>query len=791
MSEINKSIRIRTTPGGDDKHISVKLEQNFDFLEVLSLKISQEDLYTSFCANYGVVVGRVIANKGFGIPNAKISVFIPITDEDEKNDLIRDIYPYKTVTDKNKDGVRYNLLLSESTCSLNVPVGTFPTKEELLNNDIVLEVFDKYYKFTTKTNDSGDYMLFGIPTGNKIIHMDVDLSDINFLSIRPYDLIGQGASEKFFESGVKFRSSTNLDTLLQIKSDNQSVDVIPFWGDPESCEIGITRLDFDIPDDITPNCVFTGSIFTDSDENALKRNCNIKKNLGDISQLKTGPGVVDILKLNIDPVTNNGVNIESLESKPIDDDGVFLFTLPMYYDKVVTNEQGVIVRSTDPNVGVPTKGKYRFKIKFNDQSTIINRNGRKSVSTASLIVPSTDFFVRFTEEITDYDNVGTHFHTFEWKQVYTTTQYVRKLKRKKQQRWGYIGLKNIKFIMTPVNDESDDSDEDETTSSNLNPPYSTIIRRTGGAFSKRKKFGLSFHDAWLNGSCYLFKFEIKRKNNGNLDCCAREGWENLGTQTAEFVWEDDSTYTINRRSGNFQNRCTVFVPVDLSIPNNTTTGSDDTGEPVYCRFALNTKIINIGSMDMCEGVLESLEKSLSNNINDPIVNFGGKLVNGSVDCLGTNIERGIRTNILIDDLPPSTYRDINELLPYHLDIVNDWGTSTNLFGSDAWHDNDNDTYLARELKQGYGRDYVNYYCRLDYNGPNGDEQGSFTPKVGPYEEGINLTVLDPTLNNNFGCSTASASWFYRISQRDKVYFYFGIVPGKTAIEKLKQQFFLN
>jgi len=119
------------------------------------------------------VVGRVIANEGFGVPNAKVSVFVPISDEDEKNDLIKDLYPFKTVSSKNKN-VRYNLLLSKATCELNSAVGTFPTKEEVLNNDIMIEVFDKYYKYTTKTNGSGDYMIFGVPTGQQTVHMDVD-----------------------------------------------------------------------------------------------------------------------------------------------------------------------------------------------------------------------------------------------------------------------------------------------------------------------------------------------------------------------------------------------------------------------------------------------------------------------------------------------------------------------------------------------------------------------------------------------------------------------------------------
>jgi hypothetical protein len=68
---MSKSIRIRTTPNGEDNFVKIKLDQSFDFLEILSLKISQEELYRIFAADYGVIVGRVIANRGFGVPNAK------------------------------------------------------------------------------------------------------------------------------------------------------------------------------------------------------------------------------------------------------------------------------------------------------------------------------------------------------------------------------------------------------------------------------------------------------------------------------------------------------------------------------------------------------------------------------------------------------------------------------------------------------------------------------------------------------------------------------------------------
>ena len=100
------SYRIKTELG-INKSINVQLDQEFEFLEILSLKIQQTDIYTRSCADYGVLVGRVTANNGFGIPNARVSIFIPIEQVDESNPLITSIYPYKSPNDKNEDGYRY------------------------------------------------------------------------------------------------------------------------------------------------------------------------------------------------------------------------------------------------------------------------------------------------------------------------------------------------------------------------------------------------------------------------------------------------------------------------------------------------------------------------------------------------------------------------------------------------------------------------------------------------------------------------------------------------------------
>ena len=83
---MSKSFRIRTKPGEDDGYLKVKLDltQNYDFLEILSLKLTQVDDYQDFCSDYGVIAGKIDINTGFGLPNVKVSIFVPIDAADRQ-----------------------------------------------------------------------------------------------------------------------------------------------------------------------------------------------------------------------------------------------------------------------------------------------------------------------------------------------------------------------------------------------------------------------------------------------------------------------------------------------------------------------------------------------------------------------------------------------------------------------------------------------------------------------------------------------------------------------------------
>ena len=333
---MNKSHRIKVNPG-TDKNIRVQIDQDFDFLEILSLKLRHEDVYTRFCADYGVVAGRVIINGGFGVPNVNVSIFIPLSPEDESDVVISTLYPYKTVGTKNEDGYRYNLLPYKKEYGGHTPTGTFPDREDVLTRREVLEVYEKYYKFTVKTNDSGDFMIIGVPLGMQKLILDLDLSNIGTFSLRPADLIrmGLGSPEQF--DGEQFKSSTDLDSLPQIVHLKTDVEVTSFWGETDICNIGISRVDFDLRDfggiNIQPHAVFLGSLFSTNDGDFLKTNCKPKFDSGNLCDLVTASGTILAIRQTINTDTNGRPILEQYVlpegGKVIDSNGTWMFEIPM------------------------------------------------------------------------------------------------------------------------------------------------------------------------------------------------------------------------------------------------------------------------------------------------------------------------------------------------------------------------------------------------------------------------------------------------------------------------------
>ena len=487
--------RISTNIGVDQK-ITVELKQDFDVLEILSLKFSQKEIYTSMCSDYGVVCGRVTANNGFGLGNVRVSIFVPLTTEDEDDPVISTLYPYKEVTDKDENNYRYNLLPSRQQHSGHANTGTFPDQLEILSREEVLEVYEKYYKYTVKTNSAGDFMIWGVPIGAQTIHMDADLSDVGCFSLRPYDFIRQGINVDGFKNKFSFKESEDLDSLPQIVSINKIIQVYPFWGNESLCEIGITRTDFDLTENgvnIQPKAYVIGGIFTDSSKNAINKACTPRRKMGRKCDLVPKSGKIEAIRFTSQKDDNNYPRLEVVNlNEDIPDDGGFVLPVVMNMDYVITNEFGENEITNDINKGIPTSGCYRFRINMNDNDLTRVRfnadyllpNIREYQLTETLggvtyDVPN-DKSYAFSTSLSDYpsealplilNNDGgeyypqDYFYRFTYNKVYTVSSF--------QQRYngtnliGQVGFANI-------NDTNPSEEED--CGDKLTPPSNFGIK---------------------------------------------------------------------------------------------------------------------------------------------------------------------------------------------------------------------------------------------------------------------------------------------------------------------------
>jgi hypothetical protein len=425
-----RTINIKANPG-DDGELSVRshLSREAKTISVLSLTLGQIGEYGGYSSQQGVLAGRVIANQGFGVPNAKVSVFFPL-DENEKNNLIKNLYPYKTPYDVDISGRRYNLLPSEKNTAYNkchTPTGSFPSAQTLLDNMPYVEVYEKYYKFVTSTNDSGDYMITGIPVGQQAIHVDVDLSDIGFLSQKPIDMIANGLPEALFDSFVKFSASSDLDSLPQIHQFDTSKDIAPFWA--TDGQVVINRLDFKLPINITPIAyVFFGN-FTDQAKHSMSRGCRPRKRAGRNCELEPGAGTVQVLRA----ISEDG-GTEILENIrfQIDENGSAVLPIPLNLGRVVTDASGNITPSREPGIGVPTYAKIRIKASLASTSS-------SSRKTASYLIPNLYNDFRFGN-----DTLPRDFFEVRWKKIYTVANYIPRLQRNRQDgNSNFTGLKRI------------------------------------------------------------------------------------------------------------------------------------------------------------------------------------------------------------------------------------------------------------------------------------------------------------------------------------------------------------
>ena len=451
MSELN-SYRINTEVGIQDYiTLNADLVQDYDAFDILSVSINSDETYRLHNSNYGVVVGRVIANNGFGVPNAKLSIFIEadnmengifIPSEDDKTLEVSSVYPFNSSIQKDYNGVRYNLLPDEKVADCHQVVGTFPNKRYALDNDVILEVFDKYYKYTTRTNNSGDYIICGVPTGSHTLHMDLDLSDCGILSQKPRDFVYKGYTVEQFENPNMFKGGTDYSSLSQVFTQDQVVNVNPFWGNDSLGEtIGITRADINVAFKFEPTCVFLGCLVSDNSSQGISKRCIPTPHMGDMDELVTGEGRIEMIR------KTPGGAVEEFQIKGnelINSDGVWCYQIPMNLDYMMTDEYGNMVPTDNPEKGIPTRARVRFRMSMHDHEENVDNFFR-----AKVLVPHNPEgqFEGYDYEFGTYTKESS-FRDLFWNNVYSVKSYIPRFQKRKNWGWKeekFTGIKHCNY----------------------------------------------------------------------------------------------------------------------------------------------------------------------------------------------------------------------------------------------------------------------------------------------------------------------------------------------------------
>lgn len=499
--------RIRTEIGKDHK-VTVELKQDYDLLEILSLKFTQQDIYTSICADYGVICGRITANQGYGVANARVSIFIPLDEVDEEDPVVSALYPYKSTQDTTTEGYKYNLFPKRKQHTGHTPTGTFPDQEDILTREEVLYVYEKYYKYTVKTNDAGDFMIWGVPVGTQTVHVDVDLSDMGCQSLVPYDFIYEGVSEEKFENNYTFRGDPDIAGLPQTLTFEETVEVYPFWGNEDLCEIGITRTDYDLTEQgirIEPYSIMMGGSFTDSGKDSVRVRCNVDNQMGEKCSLTSGEGDIEAIRFtgtyeeNSDGTPNYERPIlEAIQlDSQINENGNFFFRVPMNMGYFITNEFGELVETKNTQRGIPTRGTYRFRLSYqNDNAARKQYRGKYLVpqikehnlgSSTPYIDPKAyafstnldDYPANAMDDITGINNNGFSndmFYSFRYNRVYTVSSFINQYYNKS---WGE---KVFSFLVRDRNEsfigikEIQPSQEEDCSNNNEYFPINDAVR---------------------------------------------------------------------------------------------------------------------------------------------------------------------------------------------------------------------------------------------------------------------------------------------------------------------------
>jgi hypothetical protein len=167
-----------------------------------------------------------------------------------------------------------------------------------------------------------------------------------------------------------------------------------------------------------------GSIFSDQDKDSVSKRCAPREDLGELCQQITNEGSIEILRKTVDD-TNELFFVDG--GNVIDENGVWAFQIPMNLDYVVTDEEGNIVPSNDPSIGIPTRAKVRFRIGMNDSGDLGRLRTRAKYLVPNNPQTQSDIDYSFDESTVKESS----FRDLYWNKIYSVTNFIPRYQKVK------------------------------------------------------------------------------------------------------------------------------------------------------------------------------------------------------------------------------------------------------------------------------------------------------------------------------------------------------------------------
>jgi hypothetical protein len=103
----------------------------------------------------------------------------------------------------------------------------------------------------------------------------------------------------------------------------------------------------------------------------------------------------------------------------IDDNGAWAYQIPMNLDYMITSEDGTLIYSQDPNIGIATRSSVRFNIGMDDSGG----DGRLR-TRARYLVPNNPTDVSQIDYEFGVNTKETSFRDLYWNKIYSVSNYI-------------------------------------------------------------------------------------------------------------------------------------------------------------------------------------------------------------------------------------------------------------------------------------------------------------------------------------------------------------------------------